>query len=145
MITIEKGVHQPPLFLLCLPTSITLITMPQPPEWLQPDKTALDETLDALNKKYGSDFVSKGSEADLAIKVISTGHLFVDALFGVAGIPRGRIIEYFGNESSGKTLALQSIVEAQRAGELGAFVDAEQTFNPDQAREQGSWAWTSIT
>src|SRR6201998_4310926 len=77
-------------------------------------------------------------EAIVPISVISTGSISFDAALGVGGIPRGRVIEVFGPESSGKTtITLQIIAEAQRAGGLAAFVDAEHALDPGYAKKLG--------
>ena len=78
----------------------------------------------------------------MPISVISTGSISFDAALGVGGVPRGRVIEIFGPESSGKTtITLQIIAEAQKNGGLAAFVDAEHALDPGYA--QASWAWMS--
>ena len=77
-------------------------------------------------------------EALLPIAVISTGSISFDAALGVGGVPRGRVIEVFGPESSGKTtITLQIIAEAQRNGGLAAFVDAEHALDPGLCEEAG--------
>ena len=82
--------------------------------------------------------IQLGSRNALPVTVISTGSISVDAALGVGGFPRGRVIEIFGPESSGKTtLALQVIAEAQAAGGTAAFVDAEHALDPTYARKLG--------
>src|ERR1700709_2067829 len=77
-------------------------------------------------------------EAIVPIAVISTGSITFDAALGVGGVPRGRVIEIFGPESSGKTtITLQIIAEAQKAGGLAAFVDAEHALDPQYAQKLG--------
>ncbi len=94
---------------------------------------ALEHTLSDLNKQYGKGAVMKlGDAADRGgIPVISTGCLTLDAALGIGGVPRGRVVEIFGPESSGKTtVALHIIAEAQKAGGIAAFVDAEHALDP---------------
>lgn len=101
---------------------------------------ALDLAIAQIEKLYGKGAIMKmGSPgALLPIAVISTGSLELDAALGVGGVPRGRVIEIFGPESSGKTtLALHIIAEAQRVGGSAAFVDAEHALDPAYARSLG--------
>ena len=93
-----------------------------------------------IEKQFGKgSIVRLGSrEALLPISVISTGSISFDAALGVGGVPRGRVIEVFGPESSGKTtITLQIIAEAQRTGGLAAFVDAEHALDPGYAKKLG--------
>ena len=92
---------------------------------------ALQLTLDKLDKTYGKGSVMKmGDMAVQDVEVISSGSLGVDLALGVGGYPRGRIIEIYGPESSGKTtLTLHAIAEAQKAGGIAAFIDAEHAFD----------------
>ncbi|MGB1032038.1 MAG: recombinase RecA [Flavobacteriales bacterium] len=92
---------------------------------------ALQLTLDKLEKTYGKGTVMKlGDEAVEKIDVIPTGSLTLDAALGVGGFPKGRIIEIYGPESSGKTtLAIHAIAEAQKIGGICAFIDAEHAFD----------------
>ena len=88
----------------------------------------LEATTSQIEKKFGKGAIMKLGEsaADLDIQVIPTGSLALDAALGIGGVPRGRIIEIYGPESSGKTtLALQILAEAQAAGGVVAFIDAE--------------------
>src|SRR6266404_9903479 len=79
-----------------------------------------------------------GSKDVVPISVISTGSISLDAALGVGGVPRGRVIEVFGPESSGKTtLALQVIAQAHAAGGSAAFIDAEHALDPGYARQLG--------
>src|ERR1700721_1711074 len=79
-----------------------------------------------------------GSKDVVPISVISTGSISFDAALGVGGVPRGRVIEIFGPESSGKTtITLQIIAEAQKSGGLAAFVDAEHALDPAYAKKLG--------
>ena len=101
---------------------------------------ALEHALADLDKQYGKGAVMKlGEAADSRnIAVIPTGCLTLDAALGVGGIPRGRIVEIYGPESSGKTtVALHIVAEAQKAGGIAAFVDAEHALDPAYARKLG--------
>lgn len=102
---------------------------------------ALDLAIAQIEKLYGRGSIMKmgSSGALLPIAAISTGSLELDAALGVGGVPRGRVIEIFGPESSGKTtLALHIIAEAQRGGGSSAFVDAEHALDPAYARSLGA-------
>jgi recombination protein RecA len=102
---------------------------------------ALDLAIAQIEKMYGKGSIMKmgSSGALLPIATISTGSLELDAALGVGGVPRGRVIEIFGPESSGKTtLALHIIAEAQRGGGSAAFVDAEHALDPAYARSLGA-------
>ena len=92
-----------------------------------------------IEKQYGKGAIMRlGESHALDIPVISSGSLALDAALGVGGLPRGRIIEIFGPESSGKTtLALHAIASAQRSGGEAAFVDAEHALDPVYARQLG--------
>jgi len=96
---------------------------------------ALQLTLDKLDKTYGKGTVMKmGDKAVEEVEVISSGSLGIDLALGVNGYPRGRIIEIYGPESSGKTtLTLHAIAEAQKAGGIAAFIDAEHAFDRNYA------------
>ncbi|GGF65210.1 recombinase RecA [Wenyingzhuangia marina] len=100
---------------------------------------ALQLTLDKLDKTYGKGAVMKmGDMAVQDVEVISSGSLGVDLALGVGGYPRGRIIEIYGPESSGKTtLTLHAIAEAQKAGGIAAFIDAEHAFDRYYAQNLG--------
>jgi recombination protein RecA len=101
---------------------------------------AVELALSQIEKQFGKgSIVRLGSrEALIPIAVISTGSISFDAALGVGGIPRGRVIEVFGPESSGKTtITLQIIAEAQRNGGLAAFVDAEHALDPGYAKKLG--------
>ena len=101
---------------------------------------ALESALAQLNKTYGKGSVMKFSDAaaDQNLQVISTGCLDLDMALGVGGLPRGRIVEIYGPESSGKTtLALHVVAEAQKKGGEVAFVDAEHALDPTYARALG--------
>ena len=100
---------------------------------------ALQLTLDKLDKAYGKGTVMKmGDVAISDIEAISTGSLGLDIALGVGGYPRGRVIEIYGPESSGKTtLTLHAIAEAQKAGGIAAFIDAEHAFDRFYAQNLG--------
>ena len=100
---------------------------------------ALKLTLDKMDKTYGKGTVMKMSDqAILDIEAISSGSLGLDLALGVGGYPRGRVIEIYGPESSGKTtLTLHAIAEAQKAGGIAAFIDAEHAFDRFYAEKLG--------
>ncbi|AWN81894.1 recombinase RecA [Candidatus Cardinium hertigii] len=100
---------------------------------------ALQATIDKLEKTYGRGVVMKLSDNQvMSIPVISTGSLGLDLALGVGGIPRGRIIEIYGPESSGKTtLSMHCIAEAQKKGGFAAFIDAEHAFDKSYAERLG--------
>jgi len=101
---------------------------------------ALQATLGALEKQYGKGTVLRLGSKDsvLPISSISTGSISVDAALGVGGVPRGRIVEIFGPESSGKTtIALQVVAQAQKAGGIAAYVDVEHALDPGYAQKLG--------
>jgi recombination protein RecA len=100
---------------------------------------ALQLTIDKLEKTYGKGAVMKLSDNKvLDIPAISTGSLGLDMALGIGGIPRGRVIEIYGPESSGKTtLTMHCIAEAQKAGGMAAFIDAEHAFDKNYAEKLG--------
>jgi len=100
---------------------------------------ALQLTLDKLDKSYGKGAVMRlGDKAVEEVEAIPSGSLGVDLALGVNGYPRGRIIEIYGPESSGKTtLTLHAIAEAQKAGGIAAFIDAEHAFDRNYAEKLG--------
>jgi recombination protein RecA len=101
---------------------------------------AIETALSQLEKQFGKGSIMRlgAKEAIVPISVISTGSISFDAALGVGGVPRGRIVEIFGPESSGKTtITLQIIAEAQKAGGLAAFVDAEHALDPAYAKKLG--------
>ena len=109
-------------------------------ENVNPEKLkVLNSTLEKLDKMYGKGAVMKlGDSAIDNIEVISTGSIGLDAALGVGGYPRGRIIEIYGPESSGKTtLAIHAIAEAQKQGGIAAFIDAEHAFDRFYAEKLG--------
>ncbi len=100
---------------------------------------ALQLTLDKLEKSYGKGTIMKlGDSAVEAIDSISTGSLGLDIALGIGGLPKGRVIEIYGPESSGKTtLAIHAIAEAQKKGGIAAFIDAEHAFDKFYAKKLG--------
>ena len=102
-------------------------------------KKALEIALGQIEKQFGKGSVMKlGEYQDMNIEAIPTGALSLDIALGIGGIPRGRIIEVFGPESSGKTtLALHAIAEAQKLGGEAAFIDAEHALDPVYAKHLG--------
>jgi recombination protein RecA len=99
----------------------------------------LHSTLEKLEKTFGKGAVMKLGDSPVEnIEVISTGSIGLDAALGVGGLPKGRVIEIFGPESSGKTtLAIHAIAEAQKAGGIAAFIDAEHAFDRFYAEKLG--------
>ena len=102
-------------------------------------KKALDLAIAQIEKQYGKGSIMKlGEHSTLDIETIETGSLALDLALGVGGIPKGRIIEIYGTESSGKTtLALHILAEAQKSGGIAAFIDAEHALDPAYARNLG--------
>ena len=117
--------------------------MPQNLEKMSSEKEAklkaLQLTLDKLDKAYGKGTVMKmGDKAVEEVEVIPSGSLGLDLALGVNGYPKGRVIEIYGPESSGKTtLTLHAIAEAQKAGGIAAFIDAEHAFDRNYAEKLG--------
>ena len=101
--------------------------------------TALEEVMKTIRKEFGDMAVLRlGDAADKSVEAISTGCLALDMALGVGGLPRGRIVECYGHESSGKTtLALHVVANAQKAGGTAAFIDAEHALDPGYARKIG--------
>ncbi|MDP3763442.1 MAG: recombinase RecA [bacterium] len=99
----------------------------------------IEATLDAIRTKFGEDSIMKlGDKPRVGVDAISTGSIGLDAALGVGGLPRGRIIEIFGPESSGKTtLSLHVIAEAQKLGGICAFIDAEHAMDPEYSKRLG--------
>src|SRR5579872_5431640 len=100
---------------------------------------AIDLAMSQIEKQFGKGSIMKlGTKDVLPIAVISTGSISFDAALGIGGFPRGRVVEIFGPESSGKTtVALQVIAEAQKLGGMAAFVDAEHALDPLYAKKLG--------
>ena len=104
------------------------------------DRTkALDQALGQIEKNYGKGAIMRlGADEKMDVAVIPTGCLSLDLALGIGGIPRGRVVEIYGPESSGKTtLALHVIAEAQRRGGVAAFIDAEHALDVTYARKLG--------
>ena len=101
--------------------------------------TVLEEVMKSIRKEFGDMAVLRlGDAADKSVEAISTGCLALDMALGVGGLPRGRIVECYGHESSGKTtLALHVVANAQRQGGTAAFIDAEHALDPGYARKIG--------
>ena len=100
---------------------------------------ALDAALSQIERAFGKGSIMKlGASTALEIEAISTGSLGLDIALGIGGLPRGRVVEIYGPESSGKTtLALQTIAESQKRGGICAFIDAEHALDPIYARKLG--------
>jgi len=123
------------------PGPLRLHRTAQKEQYVADDRSkAIETALSQLEKQFGKGSIMRlGSKESIGpIAVISTGSISFDAALGVGGVPRGRVIEIFGPESSGKTtITLQIIAEAQKAGGLAAFVDAEHALDPAYARKLG--------
>ena len=100
---------------------------------------ALDLALGEIDKQFGKGSIMRLGSRDIApVAVIPTGSISLDWALGVGGFPRGRVIEIYGPEASGKTtLALECIAQAQKAGGVAAFIDAEHALDPIYARKLG--------
>src|SRR5512143_1368340 len=101
---------------------------------------ALDAALSQIERAFGKGSIMKLGKNDksMDVAVVSTGSLGLDIALGVGGLPRGRVVEIYGPESSGKTtLALQTVAEAQKKGGICAFIDAEHALDPVYARKLG--------
>ena len=103
------------------------------------NEKGLEETLEEIKQKFGEGAIMKlAGMKPVNVNAIPTGSISLDAALGVGGVPRGRVIEIFGPESTGKTtLALHILAEAQKRGGVGAFIDAEHALDPDYARRIG--------
>lgn len=102
-------------------------------------KKALEMALGQIEKQFGKGAVMKlGENAHMNVEAIPTGALSLDIALGIGGVPRGRIVEIYGPEASGKTtVALHIIAEAQKAGGEAAFIDAEHALDPVYAKKLG--------
>ncbi|WP_432484656.1 recombinase RecA [Kineococcus esterisolvens] len=100
---------------------------------------ALESALAAIDKSFGKGSVMRlGDESRPPIEVIPTGSISLDVALGIGGLPRGRVVEVYGPESSGKTtVALHAVANAQKAGGIAAFIDAEHALDPDYAAKLG--------
>jgi recombination protein RecA len=105
---------------------------------MEPDK-ALDMAVSQIERQFGKGSIMKmGEQGMQGVEVISTGALSLDLALGIGGVPRGRVVEIYGPESSGKTtLALHIVAEAQRNGGIAAFIDAEHALDPTYSRNLG--------
>ena len=104
-----------------------------------PRKQAIQMAVDQIEKQFGKGSIMRlGSKEKVDVEVIPTGALSLDIALGIGGVPRGRIVEIYGPESSGKTtLAMHVLAEAQKQGEEVAFIDAEHAFDPKYAKRIG--------
>ena len=102
-------------------------------------KKSLRAALDKIEKAHGREAIRRmGDEPPREISAVSTGSLGLDIALGIGGLPRGRVVEIYGPESSGKTtIALQTVAAAQKAGGLAAFVDAEHALDGDLRGKTG--------
>lgn len=102
-------------------------------------ESAMRDTIDSIRMKFGDDSIMKlGEKPRVDVNAIPTGSIGLDAALGVGGMPRGRIVEIFGPESSGKTtLSLHIVAEAQKRGGICAFIDAEHAMDPEYAKRIG--------
>src|SRR5574338_1085796 len=100
---------------------------------------ALAAALAQIDKSYGKGSVMRlGDEMRQPISVIPTGSIALDVALGIGGLPRGRVVEIYGPESSGKTtVALHAVANAQRGGGIAAFIDAEHALDPEYAKKLG--------
>jgi recombination protein RecA len=100
---------------------------------------ALEAALLQIERQFGKGSIMRlGEEARVPVEVIPTGSIALDVALGIGGLPRGRIVEIYGPESSGKTtVALHAVANAQRAGGIAAFIDAEHALDPDYAQKLG--------
>ncbi len=110
----------------------------KPPQETKEEKN-IEETLRQIKTKFGDDAIMKlGEKPRVDVHAISTGSIGLDVALGIGGLPRGRIIEIFGPESSGKTtLSLHVIAEAQKTNGICAFIDAEHAMDPEYAKRLG--------
>ncbi len=108
-------------------------------ETTQEKMKALETAMAQIERQFGKGAIMRlGQQEAVSVSVISTGSLGLDAALGVGGLPRGRVVEIFGPESSGKTtLALHAIANAQRSGGLAAFIDAEHALDPEYSGKLG--------
>ena len=106
---------------------------------LKEKNKSLEAAISQIDQNFGKGSVMRlGQQQALDVEAVSTGSLSLDLALGIGGLPKGRIIEIYGPESSGKTtLALQVVAEAQKAGGICAFVDAEHAMDPVYAKKLG--------
>ena len=102
-------------------------------------KKALDTAIAQITKAYGAGTIMRlGENAKMQVSAVSTGSLMLDLALGIGGVPKGRIIEVYGPESSGKTtLALHIVAEVQKLGGTAAFIDAEHALDPVYSKNLG--------
>src|SRR3954468_13101624 len=100
---------------------------------------ALSSVMGQIEKSYGKGAVMRlGDDIRPPIEVIPTGSIALDVALGIGGLPRGRVVEIYGPESSGKTtVALHAVASAQKAGGIAAFIDAEHALDPEYAKALG--------
>ncbi|MET0716335.1 MAG: DNA recombination/repair protein RecA, partial [Mycetocola sp.] len=100
---------------------------------------SLETALAQIDRQFGKGSVMRlGSDERAPVETIPTGSIALDVALGIGGLPRGRIVEIYGPESSGKTtLTLHAIANAQRAGGIAAFIDAEHALDPEYAKKLG--------
>src|SRR5450756_1653147 len=100
---------------------------------------ALEAALSQIDRQFGKGSIMRlGDEGRAPVEVIPTGSIALDVALGIGGLPRGRVVEIYGPESSGKTtLALHAVANAQRAGGIAAFIDAEHALDPEYAKKLG--------
>src|SRR5690348_2630155 len=105
----------------------------------QDREKALDTALAQIDRQFGKGSVMRlGDEVRAPVEVIPTGSIALDIALGIGGLPRGRIVEVYGPESSGKTtVALHAVASAQRAGGIAGFIDAEHALDPEYAKALG--------
>ena len=104
------------------------------------DRTkALEAALSQIDRQFGKGSIMRlGDESRAPVEVIPTGSIALDVALGIGGLPRGRVVEIYGPESSGKTtVALHAVANAQKAGGIAAFIDAEHALDPDYAKKLG--------
>src|SRR5690348_5540443 len=120
--------------------SLIVTPLPGNPQMEENRKKALAAALGQIEKQFGKGSVMRLGDAAASydVETVSTGSLGLDIALGVGGLPRGRVVEVFGPEASGKTtLTLQVIAEVQRGGGTAAFVDAEHALDPTDAEKLG--------
>ena len=100
---------------------------------------ALDTALAQIDRQFGKGSIMRlGDQSAQKVKVIPTGSVALDVALGIGGLPRGRVVEIYGPESSGKTtVALHAVANAQKAGGIAGFIDAEHALDPAYARKLG--------
>lgn len=119
--------------------AINMVEKNQPRTEDAKKQKALDEALARIDKNFGKGAIMRMGETERqTVEVIPTGSIALDVALGIGGLPRGRVVEIYGPESSGKTtLTLHAIANAQRAGGIAAFIDAEHALDPEYAQKLG--------